>query len=164
MRGHGALLGAADATFRVSKQNGARLFEVDEVNDGPDDIQFAFTLESVVLSTDEETGKETTAPIVVPQDAPAQQRRSDTNLSPKQLNALDALTESLLAFGEDVPGSFGLPSGIQAVSLERWRQEVYARRVLDPDAGNPRQEWKRLRDALVARRAVGIRDDLAWRA
>jgi hypothetical protein len=34
----------------VSKTSSGRLFEVDKVNDGPDDIRFGFRLESVVIA------------------------------------------------------------------------------------------------------------------
>ena len=69
MRGHGALIGAVDTSILVEKTaDGNRIASVKKANDGPDDAAIGFDLESVTLAVDDETGAETTAPVVVPLD------------------------------------------------------------------------------------------------
>jgi hypothetical protein len=75
MRGHSALLGAADVTFRISRMGSARRFEIDKVNDGPDDISHAFDLRTVVVRTHED-GEEQTAPSSCPWTVAPWKRRS----------------------------------------------------------------------------------------
>jgi RecA-family ATPase len=61
MRGHGALLGAADTTILVSKGTATRTATVVKANDSQEGETISFTLESVSVGTDGET----TAPVVV---------------------------------------------------------------------------------------------------
>jgi len=67
MRGHGALLGAADTTILVDKGE-IRTATVVKANDSEEGVQISFKLESVIVGAD---GK-TDAPVVVPAEAPAQ--------------------------------------------------------------------------------------------
>jgi hypothetical protein len=71
LRGHGALLGACDITFCIQKQGNLRVCSVDKANDAEEGQNFSFDLVSVELHRDEETGFTTTAPVVVPAEAPA---------------------------------------------------------------------------------------------
>src|SRR5262249_40770797 len=67
MRGHGALLGACDTTIGVEKAaGGIRTATVQKQNDGPEDVQLGFNIESVDLSIDSDTGDVTTAPVAIP--------------------------------------------------------------------------------------------------
>lgn len=67
IKGSGALGGAADASYYIRKEGDVRLLTIGSKppNDGPDELQIAFKLESVVLGVSP-LGKETTAPVVVP--------------------------------------------------------------------------------------------------
>jgi energy-coupling factor transporter ATP-binding protein EcfA2 len=93
LRGHGALLGACDTTIKVESLNGCRAGTVDKVNDGPDGERVAFELKTVELHFDPETNTTTTAPVVIPADAPTI-ISSGPNLSPNQRSALNLLGDS----------------------------------------------------------------------
>ncbi len=68
LRGHGALLGAMDSTVNVEKlTDGLRTATVVKANDSEEGEAISFTLESVVIGTDDE-GQNTTAPVVVQAD------------------------------------------------------------------------------------------------
>ena len=53
---------------------------------------------------------------------------------------------------------------LRAVNISSWREELFSRGVLDRDAASPREGLKRVKNSLHARRLIGIRDDLVWRA
>ncbi len=80
MRGHGALLGAADTTILVSKGATVRTATVVKANDSQEGDSIGFTLESVAVGSDGET----TAPVVVPAEAPRPSGTPEDKLSPNQ--------------------------------------------------------------------------------
>lgn len=158
LRGHGALLGAMDTTIAVIKGAAVRTATVDKANDSEEGEQVVFTLESVVIGHDED-GTETTAPVVVPQDIDSsrvQQGRPHRKLSDRQRLALDAMTECLLNSGQPAPVSLKLPAGIQVVTIDHWREELLRRGVFSETDPNPRQDFKRIRNSLAARQAIGM--------
>ena len=77
--------------------------------------------------------------------------------------ALHALDEAVLSYGEPAPPSLHLYD-VKAVSIERWKDELFARGIIDREAKNPRTDLKRIKDALAASSLVGERDGLVWRA
>ena len=85
-------------------------------------------------------------------------------LSDRQGLALDALAECAADRGNAPPANFGLPAGLLAVNISSWREELFSRGVLDRDAASPHEDLKRVKNSLHARRLIGIRDDLVWRA
>jgi hypothetical protein len=90
LRGHGALLGAMDTTINVAKSGTIRTATVVKANDSEEGAQVAFTLESVVIGTDDE-GNETTAPVVIPADANEARSPTPRKISDKDRLALEAL-------------------------------------------------------------------------
>jgi hypothetical protein len=66
LRGHSSLLGACDTTILVEKLGSGYLAQIDKSNDGPSAGQISWTVESVELHKDLETGVITSAPVVVP--------------------------------------------------------------------------------------------------
>jgi len=89
--------------------------------------------------------------------------RKATSATPKQKRALAALDEVVLSHGEPVPAYLNLP-GIKAASAERWKDEMFARGVIDRKSKNPRTDFKRIKDGLADRALIGERDGLVWRA
>ena len=89
--------------------------------------------------------------------------RKATSATPKQKRALAALDEVVLSHGEPVPAQLNL-HGIKAASAERWKDELFARGVIDRKAKNPRTDFKRIKDGLADRALIGERDGLVWRA
>jgi hypothetical protein len=111
LRGHGALLGACDTTLRVEKTGGVRACTVDKSNDGPEGERFCFDLISVELHRDAATGLVTTAPVVIPVEAPiVTNGAGKPNLTANQNSMLNILADA---------GSSGL-------SLDEWNAEARA--------------------------------------
>jgi len=137
LRGHGSLLGALDTTIAVEKAGSLRSATIIKSNDGADDQRITFDLQSVILTTDEETGQDTTAPIVVPLDGAASKPAPKKKLTDRQKNAMTALFD-LSVNGKAPPTSLGLPTGIRVLDVTEWREELLSRRVLDPEGANPR--------------------------
>ena len=94
LRGHGALLGACDVTIKVESFNDYRSGTVDKVNDGPEGESVAFALKSVDLHFDPETNITTTAPVVIPTEAPAGTAPRGPKLTPNQRSMLNIIEEA----------------------------------------------------------------------
>jgi hypothetical protein len=163
MRGHGALLGAMDTTIHVVKAGDARTATVIKANDSEEGEGVAFTLESVTIGHDA-AGNPTTAPVVVPVDSGTIRAMPTRKLSDRHKLALAALTEGVLNSGKPAPASFHLPEGIRVVPMDNWRDELFRRGVLDRQAPNPRQDFKRIRESLAARLLIGMQEGLVWAA
>lgn len=162
-RGHSSLTGGADVQIKVERSAaGGATATLEYVKDGPEGEVLAFRIEQVEIGQDSE-GDPMTSCVVVPAEA-GPRKAPARKLSDKQRIALDALDEALLSAGEPPPPSFDLPNSVRAVPLDRWRQELFARGALSDSDPNPRQDFKRLRDALAARHVIGQRDQLVWKA
>jgi KaiC/GvpD/RAD55 family RecA-like ATPase len=169
MRGHGALPGAADTTILVRNEGGTRSIEVKKASDGPDDLCIQFSLESVTLGHDPETGQETSAPIVaaandefVPLDKHAQKR---SRLSNSERIAMDALSEAIIVGGREWPGHAQIPAGARCVDEDQWREQAIKSGI--SPKGTPesmRKAFDRARSSLIAKRKVGFWEGVAWQA
>jgi len=162
-RGHTSLTGAADAQLSVKRDAaGLIVVELEWMKDGPEGATLTSRLEVVDVGTDED-GDPITSCVVVPVDDDVAARPTPIRkLSDRHKLALEALNEAVLALGAPPPAIFDLPAATRAVSLEQWREEMFRRGVLDRDAGNPREEFRRVRQALAARQLIGERDGLVW--
>jgi hypothetical protein len=163
MRGHGALLGAADTTFRISKQvTGARLCEVDKANDGPEEVRFAFNLESELLGADPETGKETTAPVVVPADAALVPAKSAPRLTDAERVALKQLGSALADEGDKAPASDHVPN-VPVVSTDLWRRYCYQGGISPSDTTEARKKaFMRAAKGLQAKGLIAVWEPYVW--
>ena len=156
-RGHGALLGALDTTINVEKlTSGLRTATVIKANDTEEGERIAFTLDSVTI------GPETTAPVVVPFDGEPPKEAPSRKLPARYKLARENLTDLIADKGQPAPAAFGLPSGVRVVNVTDWRDELFARGVLDKDAANPREDFLRIKANLQARHLVAERDALVW--
>lgn len=166
MRGHGALLGAADTAIRVENDpdKPCRVAKVEKANDGPDDASVAFTLASVILTTDPDTGKDTTAPVVVPADAANTGRTTRTvRMSDSVALAWRLLQDLTAEAGGPHPGIAGIPFSVKAVPIEGWRTLCYRSHISgseEPDA--QRMAFRRAMEKLKAQRLIGSLDEWVW--
>lgn len=87
--------------------------------------------------------------------------QKSSTATPKQGRALDAIDEVALSHGEIPPLDI---KGVTAVSIDHWREELFARGILDRGAKNPRQDFKRIKDQLANKSLIGERNGLIWRA
>lgn len=169
MRGHGVLLGAADSTFSVEKDeaSGLRFLQSRKANDGPNDVKIAFALESVELATDPETGDVTTAPIVVEAGNTGQFGQAGhartVRLSDSEEIAKRALADAIEESGEAPPGRLLLPAGLRAVPEDVWRRYCYDRKISESDKPDTlRRNFARAAAGLQRKGVVGVREGLAW--
>lgn len=166
MRGSTALLGAADTTLFVEKLESGRFATIDKSNDEGEGESVSFTLESVELYVDPETGEATTAPVVVaaPENRPA--RPAGDGLTPIERIALDCLQAVVDSHGRSPPTDPRIPPSIVRVVDEgHWRSRVYDKTFShgeDESAG--RKRFARARDKLVASHRVGKAGDIVWPA
>jgi hypothetical protein len=165
-RGHSSVTGTADVQVAVKRDAaGNILVAVEHMKDGPEGDVVASRLERMELGTDDD-GDPITSCVVVPADHEQVRAAQNTSrrLSDRQRLALEALNEAVLSSGRPAPNEWQLPVATTTVSVEAWREELTRRGVIDRDAANPRQDFKRLRQALAVRKLIGDRDDFVWAA
>jgi hypothetical protein len=163
-RGHTSLIGAVDAQLAVKRDAADNIVVmVERMKDGPEGDSLISRLEVVEVGTDTD-GDPISSCVIVPVDGAAVRPVPTRKLSDRQKLALDALADCAVDRGTPPPPTFGLPAGLLAVSINAWRDELYSKGVLDREAKNPREEFKRVRNSLQARKLIGVRDDLVWRA
>jgi AAA domain len=161
-RGHTSLTGAADAQLSVSRDAAENIIVTVEVaKDGPQGDTIASRLEVVEVDHDEDGGLITSC-VIVPVDGAFVRPVPKRKLSDRQKLALDGLMECTITSGKAPLASMTLPTGIRVVDASAWREELYTRGVLDRDAGNPREEFKRIHQQLHARGLIGMRGELVW--
>ncbi len=161
-RGSNAHLGDVDLMVQFSGDL-VKSAVITKANDQPEGPLTSFKLEAYDFGVDEDGDPITTS--IVSAEVPDKEPRGPQKraLSDRQKISLDALTEALISFGHAAPMAFQLPPGVKVVDASKWRDELFTRGILDREAPNPRKEFFRLRDALVARAIVGLRDDLVWK-
>ena len=160
-RGHSLLAAAADTVVDVLADEAAELSiaRVTKQRDLPVDGEFAFALRVVEVGRtpdDQFVG----SCVVVEADhtsAPALAR-----LSPKMRRALDALNDLVADHGQAAPDTAHYPASAIVVSTDLWREHLTKAGILDRDAGNPREEWRRLRIGLAERGAVAEWNNFVW--
>jgi hypothetical protein len=161
-RGHTSLTGAVDAQLAVRRDTAKNVIvTVEWMKDGPEGDVIASQLERVEIGTDID-GDQILSCVVVPIEGELPRLAPKRKLSDRQQLALEALTETALRTGTPSPPEWQLPSGLQIVKADEWREELMRRSVIDRHGANPRQDFKRLREALAARKLIGNRDDFVW--
>lgn len=163
-RGHSLLRAATDTEIEIAKDDEAGIATATvrkQRDDGAGDA-FAFRLEPVPLGYDAD-GDEVTSCVVVEAEAEPS-RRGQPKLSDRQRLALKALDDCLLDAGKPTPGGAHYPQGVRVVSKDLWRSYLFKAGVLDEEAANPRSDFKKLFDALCAKKCMGAWGDLLWKA
>ena len=154
MKGSGALAGAVDGSFLVTKvARGHHRVTIGSKppNDGPDELDIAFGLESVALGTDD-AGKVTKAPVVVECDhaAPVTARRRP-KLSHGGQKLMAAFNRTFEA-GKTSPAPQvpGVPSGTRAVAMVDLQEAAFkiglCPDIEPPEAGKDRDRWRNKRN------------------
>jgi hypothetical protein len=163
-RGHTSLGGAVDAQLAVKRDAADNIIvTVEFMKDGPEGETLLSRLEVVEIGQDSDGETMTSCAVVQVENAVAKSS-PDRKHSDRQCLALDALADCAAKQGEPPPESFGLPNGLLAVSVAAWRDAMISRGIIDKEAKNPREDFRRLKNSLQARRDIGIRDELVWRA
>jgi hypothetical protein len=168
MRGHGLLVAAMDTTVHVENRGGVRTAAIDKTNDGDEGECLTFTLRSIELFTDPETGQITTAPVVeavesAPQIVPNHKRA--TALPKGAQTALRALREAVGACGVVPPASNYIPEHIRVVTVDQWRDYSYRMGISTSTEERARQQaFKRATDTLIGGQHVGFWNNQVWPA
>jgi hypothetical protein len=163
-RGHTSLGGAVDAQLAVKRDAADNIgVTVEFMKDGPEGEKLTSRLEVVEIGHDSD-GETMTSCAIVPVEDTAVNPNINRRLSDRQRLALDALADCVVEQGNPPPATFGLPTGLLAVSVAAWRDAMISRGIIDKDAKNPREDFRRLKTSLQARREIGIREELVWRA
>jgi hypothetical protein len=87
--------------------------------------------------------------------------RKSRSLPPETMKALEYLGDVLVEHGE-TPGRPGMPRGIKAVKLERWRDYLRKRGLCEADASG-RQTFKRHKDRLIGANLIALDDEFVWK-
>jgi hypothetical protein len=163
-RGHTSLSGAVESQLKVERiGTGEVVVTVELAKDFPEGTEIVSRLDRVDLGTDAD-GDPITSLVVLPVEGPIQRRTVPRKLSSRQKLALAALDDCAASSGTPAPAGLQLPARTIVVQLSAWREELYARGVLDRDAKNPREEFKRIRTQLQAHGLIGVNGELVWKA
>jgi hypothetical protein len=161
-RGHTSLTGAADAQLATRRDAAGNIVvTVEAMKDGPEGEVIFSKLEVVEVGTDKD-GEVITSCIVLPVEGGAVRPATARKLSDRQRLALDFLANCAAERGKPPPAEFGLPAGLLAVAVNEWRDELYSRGVLDREATNPREDFRRLKNQFAARSLVSERNGIVW--
>jgi len=161
-RGHTSLTGAADAQLAVRRDAAGNIIvTVEWMKDGAEGDVIASRLERMDIGIDQD-GDVQSSCVIVPVEGELPRAVPQRRLSDRQRLAIEALTETVLQAGKPAPPEWQLPAGIQIVGADAWREELIRRSVIDRDGANPRQDFKRLRESLAARKLIGNRDEQVW--
>jgi hypothetical protein len=163
-RGHTSLTGAADAQLAVRRDRAGHIVvTLEHAKDGSEGDTLASRLEVVEVGPDED-GDPITSCVVVPAEGESVRSPVDRKLSDRQRLALAALDECLISHGEQAPPTLGLPANTNTVTIVAWREELFTRGVIEREAKNPREDFRRVRNSLQARTLIGVYGDIVWKA
>ena len=171
-RGHTSLTGAVDAQLAVKRDDaGIITVEVEWLKDGQEGAEIVSRLEQVELGGDS-YGDPIVSCVVVADDpmarimaTPANQivRPAVAKLKPKAKLGLDQLRACIAEAGREAPVSTNIPAGARGVTLDEWRDRLGKAGVINVE-GNPRQEFKRIREDLQSAKLIGVWEDFVWLA
>lgn len=163
LKGSGALAGAVDGSFLVSKvSRGHHRVTIGSKppNDGPDELDLAFSLERVAVATNPD-GKVTWAPVVVPSDIPSPLKPAKTakpRLKPAGAKIVAAFNR-LFDAGQThaTPSAAGVQPGTLAVLMADLREEAFRQNIYpypepkEPSDPKERTRWRNGRNAAWKR-------------
>ena len=157
-RGSTVLPFGADTVIEVSQDPTTKIATVDlnKQREGAIGELLNFNLKVIELGTDADGDPITSCVIEATDAKPAK------TTTPKQRRALDALNNILADHGKPGPGGQHYPAGAVVVDVGLWRENLLQAGVLDPNASNPRADFKRLKDQLAERGLIGEWNSLIW--
>jgi hypothetical protein len=165
LRGGSAWRAGADVVLSVlcdrndlTGEISGRELALAKARDGIEGPIAPFELAFAKLGVDED-GEDFGTLIVKPGDG----NRPKSAAKPLRNDQKLALVALANCSGIPAPPALQLPMGTIVVDLTKWKDELFARAILDRNASNPRTDFKRLKDALHARSLIGVHDGFVWR-
>jgi hypothetical protein len=158
-RGSNAKLADVDVLVQIAG-GATKTATVEKGNDQPEGPLTTFHLEPHDFGLDEDGDPFST--FIVSEEILTGVHPRSAAMSPRQKNALDALTEVVLSRGRDAPAEYGLPHGVKVVGADEWKTELIRGNVIA--GNNPHARFNELRNQLKSKSLIGTRDDLVWSA
>jgi hypothetical protein len=169
-RGHTSLTGAVDAQLAVKRDDaGIIRVKVEWLKDGQEGAEIMSRLEQVELGADS-YGDPIVSCVVVADDPMARimatpigqfVRPAVAKLKPKARLGLDHLHTCINEAGREAPVSTNIPAEARGVTLDEWRDRLGKAGVINVK-GNPRQEFKRIREELQSAKLIGVWEEFVW--
>lgn len=159
-RGHTSLAGAVDGQIAVKRDGKNMTFTatVEFQKDGAEGDVVGNELEVVEIGVDAD-GDTMVSCIVIDAEATA---ATGGKTNPRQRRAIEALHNVIIDHGKPSPGGKHYPPGVRVVAIDLWKEHLFSGGVIDKDGKNPRQDFKRLKDALIAKGEIAEWDGLVW--
>jgi hypothetical protein len=171
-RGHTSLTGAVDAQLAVKRDDAGLIrVKVEWLKDGQEGAEIVSQLKQVELGMDL-YGDPIASCVVVADDPvarimamPAGQivRPGVAKLKTKAKLGLDQLRACIAEAGREAPVSTNIPAGAKGVTLDEWRDHLGKAGVINVE-GNPREEFRRIRQDLQSAKLIGVWDGFVWLA
>jgi len=134
-RGSSAKTGHIDLGVQISGDK-IKIATITKANDQAEGVLTSFMGEEVVIGEDEDG--DALVAFIVSAAAVQAPPEAASRLSDNQVNALDTLRAAIKEHGQK-----------GAVAVHTWKEELFRRGVLDRDAPNPREPFRRLKGSLI---------------
>ncbi|MCH7476305.1 MAG: hypothetical protein IIA27_16800, partial [Gemmatimonadetes bacterium] len=89
-------------------------------------------------------------------------RKPAKTTTPTQRRAIEVLHNVLVDQGRRAPDTKHYPARVTVIDVGVWREYLEKAGVLDAQASNPRQPFKRLKEGMIDRGLIGEWDGLMW--
>ena len=157
-RGSTVLPFGADTVIEVTRDTTTNIASarLNKQRDGAIGPLLNFTLKVIEVGTDVDGDTITSCVIEYTDRKPAK------TTTPTQRRAIEVLHNVLIEQGKPAPDAKHYPAGARVADVATWRDSLFKAGVLDKDASNPRQPFKRLRDGMIERGLIGEWDGLVW--
>jgi len=162
-RGHSLLRAATDTEIEVTHDEASdlRTMRVMKQRDLATEGEFAFRLRSVELGSDQDGDPITACVVEHVEDGPPV--RPSVKLPDGARLALEKLHDFAARNGVAGPRSQHIPPAVTVVNLDAYRKHLRDSGVTDAEGGaTERQQWKRIREKLLAASQIGIWEDYLW--
>jgi RecA-family ATPase len=164
-RGHSSLYAAVDTeiTVKYDKVTGIATAEVTKQRDLPTEGKIAYKLRVVEVGRLDDGTPVTSCVIEAVEGAAVAGKSAKPVRLPDSAKAgLDQLRNCIAIQSGPVPVSAHVPSGVSGVTEEQWKAYLKMSGVISPDSSNPRQDFKRIKDKLLAAECIGSWGEWVW--
>ena len=154
-RGHSSLLAACDTVICVSD----RVATLEKARDGVSGETFPFDLSVIDLGVDQDGDPITTC---VLKAVASEGKQRDVKLTDSEKIAFAALKEAISGFGQPMPPTSAIPSGVRAVEIETWRSAFLRRYGEDKADESGKRAFLRAKTKLIGSQLVGASMPYVW--
>jgi len=167
-RGHTALSAGVDVQLQCERLDGGMAkLTVELAKDFVEGTEVYSRLIVVDTGKNDASGQKITSLVVEPaeiSDAPNTKKKT-RGLKDEHKAALNVLDDATIEHGIAAPPSLKLPKEIRRiVTLDHWREQLYVSDILDRDASNPREDFRRIKFSLKERHhVIGATDKYVWK-